>query len=88
MSAMDDCLDQLLLTGFSSVGNKHFRGVVDKKLARYIKANSKHEKSLIVSDVVNTIRNNAGTGGFVKKVQCSSLSACSVHAHIVKYPNP
>jgi hypothetical protein len=71
MSAMHDCLHQLLLTGFSSVGNKHFRGVVDKNLARYVKAKSRLQKSQIVSDIVNTMRNNAGTGGFVKKVKNS-----------------
>jgi hypothetical protein len=88
MRAMYDSPDQLLLTGLSSVGNKRLRGVVDKNLARYIKAKSKHEKSQIVSDIVNTIRNNAGVGGFIKKVPSSSLPARSVHAHILKYPNP
>lgn len=52
-----------------SVGNKRFRGVIEENLVRYVNAKQKQEKSKIVSEIVDTIRRNAGIGGFVKKVR-------------------
>jgi len=49
---------------FNSVGNRRFRIIVNMHLERYQLSASKAEKSTIVSDVVETIR-QAG-GGFVK----------------------
>jgi hypothetical protein len=48
------------------VGNRRFREVIEKNLSTCPAA--KQAKSRIVTEIVNTIRENAGTGGFVKKV--------------------
>lgn len=49
---------------FNAVGNRRFRIIVDMHLERYSLATTKNEKTQIVREVVDVIR-NAG-GGFVK----------------------
>lgn len=46
--------------------NKHFRELVQSHLEKYSKASSKLEKSLVVSDIVDTIREGSPNGGFVR----------------------
>lgn len=46
--------------------NKHFRVLIEKHLQKYSNASSKLEKSLVVSDVVDTIREGSPMGGFVR----------------------
>ena len=48
--------------------NKHFRELIQKHLEKYSQASSKLEKSLVVSDVVDTIRAGSPLGGFVRAV--------------------
>ena len=52
---------------FNHPGNVRFRDIVQSFLAQYSKAMTKLEKSYILSDVVEKVRNNSGIGGFVKK---------------------
>ena len=57
---MFDCLE---------VGNRRFRIVIDNNLETYIEARTKHEKSLVVTVIVDSVRDcttRAG-GGFVRK---------------------
>ena len=48
-------------------GNREFRKIVDSHLDSYAKADSKLEKSLLVSAIVNMVRRNSPNGGFLKK---------------------
>jgi len=52
---------------FNHTGNERFRAIVAGYLAQYSKANSKLEKSYILSDIVARVRANSPYGGFVKK---------------------
>ncbi|CAB9519535.1 Nitrilase family, member 2 [Seminavis robusta] len=48
--------------------NLHFRELIETHLDKYANASSKLEKSLVVSDVVETIRRGSPDGGFVREV--------------------
>lgn len=48
------------------IGNKRFKIVIKNYYERYANAETKFKKSLLVSEIVNTIRENSGEGGFVK----------------------
>jgi hypothetical protein len=48
-------------------GNKRYRTIIEKSLDRYAEASTKYEKSSIVSDIVETIRQTSSNGGFVKQ---------------------
>jgi hypothetical protein len=48
-------------------GNQRFRDIVAANLPRYINATTKTEKSFIIYDIVDTIRETSPNGGFVKK---------------------
>lgn len=52
---------------FNHVGNQHFRKIVADLLPKYSDASAKLEKTIIICDVVNTVRQNSPQGGFVKK---------------------
>ena len=56
---------------YPSVGNRRFRICIENNLARYSKAKSKLEKSLIVMSIVDNIRESSTQegGGFVKQVR-------------------
>ena len=60
---------------FLLVGNRRFRAAIDRNLDRYLQVHSRHEKSIIVSEIVGTIRAVANAsmsfsgGGFVRKVR-------------------
>lgn len=49
-------------------GNIIFRQLIQKYKSEYAQAKSKLEKSIIVSKVVDSVRDNSPDGGFVKKV--------------------
>jgi hypothetical protein len=52
---------------FSHPGNRRFRLSVSMNLERYSKATTKLDKSLIVSAIVDSVRQAAPDGGFIKK---------------------
>jgi hypothetical protein len=47
-------------------GNVWFLDLVESKCARYVSAKGKMAKSVIVTEVLDTVRNLSGNGGFVK----------------------
>jgi hypothetical protein len=53
----------------SHVGNLRFRKTVKDFVPQYSKATTKLEKSLLVSAIVDSVRDNAPEGGFVKKFE-------------------
>ena len=52
---------------FDHVGNRRFRVLVDLHIPRYSKAKTKFEKSLIVAEVLDSVREASRDGGFVKQ---------------------
>lgn len=48
-------------------GNRRFRAMIDENLQKYSGATTKFEKSLIVSSIVDAVRNSSPEGGFVKE---------------------
>lgn len=48
-------------------GTRRWRALIKKALGRYSRATSKIEKSMIVSEIVSSIRSASPTGGFVKE---------------------
>jgi len=52
---------------FNHVGNQRFRKIVADMLPKYSDASAKLEKTIIICEVVNTIRRASPQGGFVKK---------------------
>mmetsp|Transcript_17573 Transcript_17573/g.29807 ORF Transcript_17573/g.29807 Transcript_17573/m.29807 type:complete len:234 (-) Transcript_17573:128-829(-) len=48
-------------------GNREFRRIVESHLDSYAKADSKLEKSLLVSAIVNMVRGRSQNGGFLKR---------------------
>jgi hypothetical protein len=67
------------------VGNRRFREVIEGNLSTYQIANTKQTKSKIVTGIVNTIRQHAGTSGFVKKV--CFLSVCVYYFRFQRSPS-
>lgn len=52
---------------FQHPGNKRFREVVKSKVDEYSSASSKFQKSMIVSHIVDDVRQHSPNGGFVKE---------------------
>lgn len=52
---------------FQHAGNRRFRKMVEAMLPKYSDAPNKLDKTFIICDVVNRVRNNSPFGGFVKK---------------------
>lgn len=52
---------------YNHQGNKNFRATVETYLPQYFNASSKLEKSLLVSSIVEAVREKSPEGGFVKK---------------------
>jgi len=48
-------------------GNRKFRGMIEANLHKYSLATTKLEKSLIVSSIVQNVRESSPDGGFVKQ---------------------
>lgn len=51
---------------FDHVGNQRFRQLIEQSLDRYVDK-SKLEKTLLITEMVNRVRQNSPSGGFVKK---------------------
>merc|ERR1719223_884973 len=54
----------------SHAGNRKFRELIAQNLNRYVKAESRNERSIIVQSIVNEIRHDAlsiGGAGFVRQ---------------------
>ena len=51
-----------------SEGNRHMRTLVDERLDEYCKATTKIAKSVIVSEIVDSVREASPNGGFVKEI--------------------
>ena len=49
-----------------TVGNRRFRILVDLHVPRYRQAKNRMEKSIVVMEVVDTIRDSSKEGGFVR----------------------
>jgi hypothetical protein len=47
-------------------GNRRYRAIIKKTLDRYAQVTSKYEKTVIVSEIVDAIRECIPSGGFVK----------------------
>jgi len=52
---------------FNHAGNKRFRAIVESYLEEYSKATSKVEKSVVVSTIIDLVREASPNGGFVKE---------------------
>lgn len=48
-------------------GNVRFRKLVDEHAPAYVKAETKYEKTKVIADLIDRIRNDSPDGGFVKK---------------------
>jgi hypothetical protein len=48
-------------------GNRRYRAIIKKTLDRYAQVTSKYEKTVIVSEIVDAIRECIPSGGFVKQ---------------------
>jgi hypothetical protein len=55
------------------IGNMRLRTLVEEKLDQYANASNKNEKSLIIMDTINKIRENSPLGGFIKKDLLSGI---------------
>lgn len=49
------------------VGNRRLRVLVDANLDRYSACKSKFEKTLVVSSIIDTVRESSKIAGFVKQ---------------------
>lgn len=54
-------------SAYSHTGNKRLRVVIEMNLQKYSNAKTKMEKSLIVSQIVDSIREASHNGGFIKE---------------------
>ena len=52
---------------FNHTGNRRFRALIEAHLDKYEKATSKIDKSLIVSSIVDSVREASPNGGFVRE---------------------
>jgi hypothetical protein len=48
-------------------GNRRYRAIIKNTLNKYAQATSRYEKTVIVSEIVDAIREFSSDGGFVKK---------------------
>lgn len=51
---------------YEHVGNRRFRVTIAMNLKRYVEAQTRHEKSQVVHDIVAFLRHSSPTGAFVK----------------------
>lgn len=65
---------------FFHEGNRRFRTLIAKQLPKYAAAQTKREKSKVVSLIVDTIRNSSPLGGFVKQVNGKWVEVGDRHA--------
>lgn len=69
----NDCICGRGKKNFNHTGNKRFRDIVNSHLQKYSAATTKLEKSLLVSTIVDTVRENSPDGGFVKFDESSGI---------------
>jgi hypothetical protein len=62
-----DCICARGKAAASHAGNVRFRGLIHRFKNQYAQANSKVEKSLVVSEIVDAVRGMSPQGGFIKK---------------------
>ena len=68
-SSTNDCSLTHALSSSCSVGNKRYRVLIENNVQAYRNARTKHQKSLLVSTIVASVKDASvnGLGGFVKK---------------------
>ena len=52
---------------WNSPGNRYFRSLVDEQVEQYASTKNKAERSVIVSNIVDTVRSKSSGGGFIKQ---------------------
>ena len=52
---------------YNHVGNRRFRLTIEMNIGKYLKAATKLDKSLLVIQIVDTVRGGSNGGGFVKR---------------------
>ena len=52
---------------FSHIGNRRFRVLIDSNLDKYVNSSTKFEKSMIVVELLDIIRDASRGGGFVRQ---------------------
>lgn len=59
----------IIFSSYSSVGNRRFRLCIENNLHAYAKAKTKHQRSVLVTSIVDAIKESqtSGRGGFVRK---------------------
>mmetsp|Transcript_27797 Transcript_27797/g.36240 ORF Transcript_27797/g.36240 Transcript_27797/m.36240 type:complete len:342 (+) Transcript_27797:60-1085(+) len=68
-----DCICGRGKKSFHHIGNQRFRIIVSNHLQKYSSATTKLEKSLLVSTIVDTVRDNSPKGGFVKFAESTGM---------------
>jgi hypothetical protein len=68
-----DCICGRGKKSFEHIGNQRFRAIVSRHLQKYSGATTKLEKSLLVSTIVDTVRDNSPKGGFVKFAESTGM---------------
>lgn len=51
---------------YNNIGNRRLRVLVEANLAKYQATKSKFQKTIIIASIVESVREAAGVGGFVK----------------------
>jgi hypothetical protein len=52
---------------FNHEGNRKFRKLVSLRLQRYSSASTKHDKTQIICEIIDQVREDSPSGGFVKR---------------------
>ena len=52
---------------WNSSGNRYFRSLVEEQVEQYASTKNKAERSVIVSNIVDTVRSKSSGGGFIKQ---------------------
>jgi hypothetical protein len=52
---------------FNHEGNRKFRKLVESRLQRYSGASTKHDKTQIICEIIDLVRQDSPLGGFVKR---------------------
>ena len=64
-----DCICARGKHALNHEGNLRYRELIRENLLKYSNSKSKFEKSIIVSSIVDSVRDRSPTGGFVKEVK-------------------
>ena len=63
----------------SHSGNQFYQNLIRNTIPQYCQAISKHEKTMLVSDILMTIKTNGPDSGFIKKKQTDDGCCCYYH---------